>query len=190
MKNLFFISDTHWGHKNIIKYSNRPYADVVEMNEGLITNWNAVVKPADTVWHNGDFAFMQYPDFKNVLRRLNGTIHVILGNHDQMITQNKFDILQGKKIQSIQNYAEVKVAGTMIVLFHYGMRTWNKAHYNSIHLYGHSHGTLPSFGRSVDVGVDCKEVTPEYRPIHLDEILKFMSGKGFEQVDHHGIREE
>jgi len=190
MKNLFFVSDTHFGHSNIIKYSNRPYENVVEMNEALIQNWNALVKPADEVWHNGDVAFMQYPDFKNVLRRLNGTIHIILGNHDQMITQNKFDILKSGKIQSIQHYAEVKIAGTMIVLFHYGMRTWNKAHHGSILLYGHSHGSLPAFGKSVDVGVDNKEITPEYRPIHLDEVLKFMSSRGLEKVDHHGIKDD
>ena len=190
MKNMFFVSDTHWGHKNIIKYSNRPYENVAEMNEALIQNWNALVKPADEVWHLGDFAFMQFPEFKDVLRQLKGNIHFVRGNHDQMISQNKFEILNTGKIKTIQDYAEVKIAGTMLVLFHYGQRVWNKSHYGSIHLYGHSHGSLPPYGLSVDVGVDCKEITPEYRPIHLDEVLKYMKGRETAVVDHHGIREE
>ena len=73
---------------------------------------------------------------------------------------------------------------------HYGMRTWNKAHHGAIHLYGHSHSTLPPYGKSVDVGVDCKEITPQYRPIHLDEILSYMSKRKSEVVDHHGMKVE
>lgn len=190
MSNIFFISDTHFGHDRIRGYSNRPYSSVDEMNHALIKNWNAVVKPKDTVWHLGDFAFMRFPDFKNVLRQLNGTIHFVSGNHDQMIDKKYDEILEQGKIRSIQSYAELKINGKMIVLFHYGMRTWNKAHHGSIHLYGHSHGSLPPHGLSVDVGVDCKEITPEYRPIHLDEVLKYMSGREVSVVDHHGMQEE
>lgn len=187
---LFFISDTHFGHSNIIKYSQRPYENVMEMNAALIKNWNAMVKPNDTIWHLGDFAFMPFPAFKNVLRQLNGNINFVFGNHDKMIDQNYDEILDQGKIRSIQSYAEVKVAGKMIVLFHYGQRVWNKSHHSSIHLYGHSHGSLPPHGLSVDVGVDCKEITPEYRPIHLDEVLKYMAGRQTAVVDHHGMSEE
>lgn len=190
MKNIFFCSDTHFGHSNIIKYSNRPYENVAEMNEALIQNWNALVKPADEVWHLGDFAFMQFDVFKTLLRQLNGNIYFVRGNHDKIIDQNRVEILRQGKIKTIQDYAEVKVAGKMIVLAHYGHRVWNKSHYGSIHLYGHSHGSLPPHGLSVDVGVDCKEITPEYRPIHLDEVLKYMSGRQTSVVDHHGIRGE
>lgn len=160
------------------------------MNAALIKNWNAVVKPKDTVWHLGDFAFMQFDAFKRVLQQLNGSINFIRGNHDKMIDQNKAEILHQGKIKTIQDYAEVKVAGKMIVLAHYGHRVWNKSHHKSIHLYGHSHGSLPPLGLSVDVGVDCKEITPEYRPIHLDEVLKYMSGREVSVVDHHGMQEE
>jgi calcineurin-like phosphoesterase family protein len=186
MSNIWFISDTHWGHANIIKYSNRPYADVQEMNEALIDNWNALVKPEDTVWHLGDFAFMSITEFKSVLRRLNGKINVVLGNHDKLITENRDELLTQGNIVSIQNYAEVQIGKKFLVLFHYGQRVWNKSHHNSIHLYGHSHGSLPPYGRSVDVGVDCKEITPEYRPINLEEIFKYMEKRSKKQVDHHG----
>lgn len=186
----WFISDTHFGHANIIKYSDRPFSDVDDMNEKMVEAWNNLVKPGDNVYHNGDFAFMRYPEFKNLTWRLNGNIHLVLGNHDKMIIQNRNELLRAGKFKTIQYYNELKIAGKMIVLFHYGQRVWNKSHHGSIHLYGHSHGSLPPFGRSVDVGVDCKEITSEYRPIHLDEVLKYMDGRQGEVVDHHGMRDD
>ncbi len=190
MSDTWHISDTHFGHNNIIKYSNRPYSSVDEMNEMMIQEWNKLVKPGDNVYHNGDFAFMPFPKFKNLLMRLNGNIHLVYGNHDKMIREHERELLQQGKIVSIQHYKELKIGGQMIVLFHYGMRVWNKSHHGSILLYGHSHGSLPPYGKSVDVGVDCKEITPEYRPIHLDEVLKYMSKRETPVVDHHGMREE
>jgi calcineurin-like phosphoesterase family protein len=184
--NTWFVSDTHWGHANIIKYSNRPFRDVDEMNELMLQEWNKHVKPGDTVYHMGDVAFMPFPKLKNYLWRMNGDIYVTLGNHDKDIVIHKDDLLRQAKIVSIQHYRELKIAGEFIVLFHYGQRVWNKSHRGSIHLYGHSHGSLPPHGKSVDVGVDSKEITHEYRPVHLDEVLAYMSKRKSEVVDHHG----
>ncbi len=183
---IHFTSDTHWGHKNIIQYSNRPFASVEDMNEALIANWNAVVKYDDTVYHLGDFAFLPYDNLKRIARRLNGTKHFIYGNHDKEINRHESDLLRSGTFASIQNYCEVKHDGQFIVLFHYGQRVWNKSHHGSIHLYGHSHGSLPPHGKSVDVGVDCKEITPEYRPVSFDEVMAYMKNRKFEAVDHHG----
>jgi len=183
---IHFTSDTHWGHNNIIKYSNRPFASVEDMNEALIANWNAVVKYDDTVYHLGDFAFLPYDKLKRIARRLNGTKHFIRGNHDKEIDKNKVDLLNSKTFASIQDYYELKHGGQMVCLFHYGQRVWNKSHHGSIMLYGHSHGSLPPFGKSVDVGVDCKEITPEYRPVSFDEVMAYMKNRTFEAVDHHG----
>jgi calcineurin-like phosphoesterase family protein len=188
MEDIWFVSDPHFGHKNIIQYSNRPFADVDEMNEKMVENWNALVKPGDRVYCNGDVAFMPYDKFRAFIWRLNGNIHLVLGNHDKMISEHKNDLLKQGKFATIQHYNELKVAGETIILFHYGMRTWNKAHRGSILCYGHSHGSLPPFGRSVDVGVDCKEITSDYRPIHLDELLAYMKKREPEIVDHHGKR--
>jgi calcineurin-like phosphoesterase family protein len=195
--NQWFISDTHFGHANIIKYSNRPFLNVDDMNDKMIKEWNKLVKPGDLVYHMGDFAFMPYHTFKGFLWNLNGNIHLMLGNHDKMITEHKDELLKQGKFASIQHYRELKASGKTLILFHYGQRVWNKSHHDSIHLYGHSHGSLPPFGKSVDVGVDCKEIVcaagpqgkkdaSEYRPIHLDEVLDYMDKRKPEVVDHHG----
>jgi calcineurin-like phosphoesterase family protein len=85
----FFTSDTHFGHKNIIKYSNRPFADVSHMNEALIANWNAVVGPLDTVFHLGDVALGPWEDWDKVLTRLNGYKVLVVGNHDRIFKGEK-----------------------------------------------------------------------------------------------------
>lgn len=185
MNNIFFVSDTHFGHANIIKYSQRPFLDVEDMNEKMVEAWNNTVQQGDIVYHLGDVAFMNYYKFTNLWRRLNGQKHIILGNHDKMITSNREDLLKNHKIGSISTYREIYVGDQMFVLFHYGQRVWNKSHHGTIHLYGHSHGSLPPFGKSVDVGVDCKEITSEYRPVHVDEVIKYMAARTGESVDHH-----
>ena len=192
---IHFISDTHWGHTNIIKYSNRPFNSVEEMNEALVKNWNERVQQHDTVYHLGDFAFTQYDALKKTARRLNGTKHLILGNHDKAIIQHREDLISSGTFASIQNYVELKHAGEFFVLFHYGQRVWNKSHHGSIHLYGHSHGSLPPFGKSVDVGVDCKEITgsiksaADYRPVSVDEVIAYMKKRESVVVDHHGQKD-
>jgi len=182
---IHFTSDTHWGHKNIIQYSKRPFSSVEDMNEALIKNWNDRVGQYDTVYHLGDFAFMPYDDLKKTARRLNGIKHLIRGNHDKEIMKNKNDLLASRTFASIQDYYELKHEGAHIILFHYGQRVWNKSHHGSIMLYGHSHGSLPPFGKSVDVGVDCKEITEEYRPVSFDEVISYMKKREFVAVDHH-----
>lgn len=160
---IYFISDTHFGHTNIIRYSNRPFKHTDEMNETIISNWNAIVKPQDIVYHLGDFAFLPEHKAENILRRLNGHKHFILGNHDKNNTK-----LKGWT--SIQHYKEIQIGEDSIVLFHYGMRVWNKSHYGSYMLYGHSHGSLPGNSQSLDVGVDCWNFTP----IDFDQIRERM----------------
>lgn len=153
----------------------------------MMGNWNRIVKNEDVVYHLGDVAFMYWADLTKFMGRLNGNIHLILGNHDKEIRKHKKD--WPGPFTSIQDYKEIKVADIKIVLFHYGQRVWNQSHYGSIHLYGHSHGTLPPHGKSVDVGVDAKWITEEYRPIHLDEVFAFMKNRETVFVDHHGDRE-
>lgn len=83
---VFFTSDTHFCHSRVIAYSDRPFADVAQMNEALVRNWNAVVPKDGIVFHLGDFCF----GTKKVLDQLNGQIHLILGNHDMRECRRDF----------------------------------------------------------------------------------------------------
>lgn len=193
MSKVWFTSDTHWGHANIIKYSKRPYKDVREMNDALIHNWNAVVQPTDVVWHLGDVAFMRVHELKGVLSRLNGMVCFLKGNHDR----SEFDELwkdasswipEPAKFHVFEQCHEIKEQGQLIILCHYGMRVWNRSHRGSWNLYGHSHGSLKPDRLQVDVGVDAPFITgkPEYRPFSFDEIKRYMQKRSIAVHDHHG----
>ena len=80
---IYFITDTHFHHSNIIKYCNRPFKDINEMNETIINNWNSIVKNDDTVYHLGDFCLSSDDEIKNIFNRLNGNKILIRGNHDR-----------------------------------------------------------------------------------------------------------
>ena len=89
MSKIFLTSDTHYGHSKIIEYCKRPFSSVEEMNETLIANWNAVVKPQDHVYHLGDVTMLRgsvhgKEAFQTIqlCQRLNGHKRLILGNHD------------------------------------------------------------------------------------------------------------
>ena len=175
----WFTSDTHFGHANIIRYSGRPFSDVKEMDETLIRNWNDVVGPDDDVFHLGDFAFRNPDAAASYRRRLNGRIHLIWGNHDS-------DQVRNAGIwESSSPYAEINVSSVRLVLLHYGMRVWNKCHHGSIHLFGHSHGSLPGDSGSVDAGVDYPAWN--YSPSRLSTIRRHLRTlPERKSVDHHG----
>lgn len=179
MNNIFFTGDTHFKHGNIIKYCNRPFSSLEEHDETLIQNWNNVVKKEDIVYHLGDFCFR---DFNDYFYRLNGQIHFIEGNHDKETHKHR------DKFASYSKYKEIGVGDQKIVLCHYAFRIWNKSHYGSWNLYGHSHGSLSDdpHARAIDVGVDCHN----YTPIEYEQVKEIMFKKLWQPIDHHGQREE
>lgn len=160
---VFFTSDTHFGHSNIIRYCNRPFNDKFEMDETIINNINSVVSPNDTLYHLGDFSFGPQDEFREKINCNN--IHLIKGNHDKQIQYNLF--------ASVKDMNEYKDKYKTIVLCHYSMRVWNKKHHNSWHLFGHSHGTLEDFDLSFDCGVD----SHDFKPWSIDEIASKMQSK-------------
>jgi calcineurin-like phosphoesterase family protein len=181
MNNIWFIADTHFGHKNIIKYCNRPFSCVEEMDEIMIYNWNSVVKRDDIVFHLGDFIWDGEKDVRKYFSKLSGQIKIIPGSHDKFIrswfsynTYIEYYSKSGYFIRLLSPIHEIqKKKEYFIVMCHYCMRVWNKSHYNSYHLYGHSHGMLESVGKSMDVGVDCNNFTP----VSLEDVLKIMETK-------------
>lgn len=179
----FFTADLHFNHANIIKYCNRPFVTVEEMNTILVSNWNATVPHEDIepsiVYVLGDFCFSKKGlSSKHFLDQLNGSeINLILGNHDD------YDDVKNAGFSNIDKMAEVFINHTRIVMLHYAMKIWNAAHWGAWNLYGHSHGTLldDPHALSMDVGVDANG----YKPISFEEIKTKMSMKEFKPIDHH-----
>lgn len=182
---IWFTADTHFNHDNILAYSRRPFADLAEMTERMIGNWNAVVKPGDQVYHLGDFALSfgkrDAALIDSLLSRLNGQKHLLAGNHD------RDEVTRNKRWQTVRHYHELAVDlggphRQRIVLCHYAMRVWNQSHRGAFMLHGHSHGSLSDIGGKIrDVGVDCCN----YAPISVEEVAAFMASREAVTVDHH-----
>jgi calcineurin-like phosphoesterase family protein len=157
---LYFISDTHFSHTNILNYQQREFSDTYEMNSEMTKRWNATVKPNDTVYHLGDFAFHNKP--KELWDLLNGNKIILKGNHDHRYI---------KKLPFEQDSIKlVKYNGYIFVLCHYPMITWQHKGYKSIHVHGHTHKGLPTDleGRRFNVCVE----NIDYRPISADSIIQ------------------
>lgn len=206
MSNIYFTSDTHYHHKNIVRgtsswnqfqegsshQSTRNFDTLEEHDEELVKSINSLVKENDVIYHCGDWSFGGHEQIKIFRNRLNcKNIHLVFGNHDQHIEsinspyRGCFSSCQYYKELSfkIDSQKSGKYGKTKIILFHYGMRVWNQGHHGSILLYGHSHGTLPSFGKSMDVGID----TNNLYPYHLDEIIDKFKDVPVKFVDHHSL---
>lgn len=192
-KNIWFTSDSHYGHKNIIRFSNRPFTDENHMNEELIKAWNSVVGEEDEVYHLGDVSLTNDETTNKILNRLNGKIYLIKGNHEKSVLNKDYN---RKRFEWIKDYYELKIDNPtadgnkhqMIVLCHYAMRVWNKSHHKSWQLYGHSHDSMEKepWGRSMDVGVDSAfRILGEYRPFSYQEIKNIMDTREHNPVDHH-----
>lgn len=178
---IWFSSDTHYGHGNVIEYAKRPFASVEEMDEAMVERWNKVVKPGDLVYHLGDFALCAPERAVALARRLNGQKFLIFGNHDKRL-RTHIEFL-GTWIWA-RDLTQIKVGNQKITLCHYAMRTWASAHHGAWQLYGHSHGTLlenPS-ARSADVGVDCWN----YAPVAYETLEAKFAERRWDPVDHHG----
>lgn len=184
---IWFTSDTHFNHANIIKYCNRPFSSVGEMNETLIAKWNERVKPNDTLYHIGDVCMGSVDDAPAVLERLNGQKFLVAGNHDKRMRKHESF---AKHFEWIKDYfeLEIKGEGLLISMHHYARLTWNRSHRGAWALSGHSHGTLPEIlpstldkGKQLDVGSDIHN----YAPISYSEVKEIMSHKEFIPVDHH-----
>lgn len=170
---IYYTSDLHLGHKNIIKYENRPFADVEEMNEKLIENWNSVVKPEDTVYHLGDFAIkganMNLDRIVEIYNRLNGDKYMIVGNHDVPYIDKIADKLQHKP----QLLTEIKDGDDYVVLCHYPIEDWDCKHHGAMHVHGHIHGRdiISHIPNRFNAGVDVNN----YKPVTLEELKKGAS---------------
>ena len=166
--NTFFTADNHFGHTNILRFTNRPFSSVEEMDEELIKRWNERIKVNDLVYHLGDFSLLSHKYVNKYFDRLNGKINLVPGGHDKRWIRhaNNFE-----NVTILPALVTIKHNSFPIVLCHYPMLTWDRSHYGSIHFHGHSHGAIPNEGNRMDVGVD----TNDFYPYKLDEIMEIIN---------------
>lgn len=136
--NIWFTSDTHFWHTNIIKYCERPFSSVEEMNEVLIKNWNDRVGKDDIIYHLGDFAFGGSDKWINILEKLNGKKHLIKGNHDPQNVETMYS----KYFESISDQQIISVGKTLVYLNHFPFLCYAGAYHKNPEVYqffGHVH---------------------------------------------------
>lgn len=177
---VFFTSDTHFGHSNIIKYCQRPFNSAEHMDEVLISNWNEVVSPQDIVFHLGDFCFGSDKEWIKILQRLNGTKYLILGNHDLKKIANSNQIKD--YFADINMQMRVVVDKQKMLLNHYPFLCFEGGYQNVWQLFGHVHSSKHSTGldkerlvhlfpTQYDVGVD----NNNYRPVSFSQVSQIIT---------------
>ena len=163
---LFFTADEHYWHRNVLKYENRPFQTIEDMNEALIQNFNELVPKDGTTIHAGDFCLghLKTPEvYKSIINRLSGSHIFIMGSHDRWLNG----------VPNIHEIVEILIDKRFLVISHYCIRSWARSHYNSWHLFGHSHGRLIPIGKSWDIGVD----NNNFYPLSFTQIETIMNNK-------------
>lgn len=172
----YFISDTHLGHSAVIKYDDRPFTTVEEMDEAIIARWNGVVNNGDTVYIVGDLCW-ETSDAPRYLSRLNGKKILITGNHDEKwLTRTD----GAKYFKLITPYLETEINGVKITLCHYPMLEWRNSRKKGSKklgylIHGHTHARKGDFFKplfliphALNAGADVNGLTPAT----FDELVK------------------
>lgn len=148
---IYFTADQHFGHANVIKLCNRPFDNVQEMDNAIISYWNETVKRNDTIYVLGDFAWKRGQEYA---KKLNGNKIFLIGDHDKQMTGERLMI--------------VKLQDVWFTLCHWPLYSWNKQYYGAINLHGHNHNNpIEPKKNRINVGVDVWN----FRPVSIDEIL-------------------
>lgn len=183
MVQIFFTSDTHYSHRLMAQV--RGFKTVEEMDEKLISNWNEDASDEDVIFHLGDLSMSGSTRTCEILDRLRGRKHLVLGNHDKKLSGSVRD-----RFEWVGHYLELKPGRfnnedhPPIILSHFPMLIWDKRHYGAWHLHGHCHGSLTEseWDKRLDVGVD----PHRFWLVSLAHIRARMDAKGFRPLDHHG----
>ena len=181
MGKSYFISDYHIGHANVMRFDERPFDNLDDMEKKLIEKWNNKVTNEDTVYCLGDMFWCDDKKAHEILKALKGKKILIPGNHTKGIKDAK----NRKMFEHISDYIEEHIDGKQIIMSHYPIFSWKGMRYGSIHLYGHLHNTeeqrmyeqhiknLRSQNINCDAyNVGCSMPYMNYEPQDLDTILE------------------
>lgn len=182
---IYFTSDTHFGHSNIIKHCDRPFSNVHIMDQVIFDNINEVVGQDDTLYVLGDFNFRGKKPLDYRVRINCQNIHLIFGNHDKRTDYFVSDLVTDMNgFNSIQDVKEIIYCNQRIYLSHYPHRSWPASHKGSWMLYGHVHSRLNdedkvSNRKTLDVGVDntVNYNKPFGQPWSFKELQKLFNNK-------------
>ena len=188
---IYFTSDMHFGHANVIKYCARPFASVEEMNEIIVRNWNEVVQPEDTVYCLGDIS-MGFTVVEAYSHRLNGNKILVPGNHDFCHSYHKKSRKPENQKEWLEKYARLgwTVLPEQTTLDIPGVATVNMCHHPYVLIgpgddkyenwrpkddgrwliCGHVHEKWKVVGKMINVGVD----QWGFKPISIDEIARII----------------
>jgi calcineurin-like phosphoesterase family protein len=200
-RKVWIISDTHYGHKNICRgvtawrlpdgsipiSQTRDFKTIEQMNESIVNNINSVVGQDDVLIHLGDWSFGGFENVKIFRDRIVcQEIHLILGNHDHHIENNRGDCQE--LFASVNHYTKLMYKFGTFVLIHYPMASWDGLNKGHAHLHGHVH--LPTNlrfgkGKKMDVGIDGN---PNFGVYDMDDIIRMMNKREIMSdmlFDHH-----
>ena len=190
----YYISDLHFGHQNVIRFDSRPFADVAQMAEALIENWNQRVTDEDTVYVLGDAFWKNEEGSVQIIQRLNGHKHLIRGNHDRIRSH------LAAYWESIEDYAEIIDSGKLVILSHYPIPFYKNQRYGAAMLYGHVHNSqewqlLEKWKREQwSLGIPCRLINVgcmmkymNYTPRTLSELLVANPTPKFGQTQTSGM---
>lgn len=187
---VWFVADLHISHKNILKhcekraeYGGFSIDDVFSHDKWIIDKWNNTISKKDTVYIIGDFIISSRDVAVRVLNHLNGDKHLILGNHDKACAKliNYFEsISQMKEVTFKQSNFDFLEEDFSVFMCHYHMINWNRKHYGTVQLCGHSHGRLDEYNLKspdlrVDVGIDGQ--LANYEIVSLEKVYNFFKEK-------------
>lgn len=190
---LYFTADLHLGHANIIKYCNRPYITLKQMDQDIINGLKKVSNTDSILFIIGDVVFsgIDHDTLTEFAKCLNGfqRVYMLRGNHDPSNMRNKLERYANRNHGNITKFTpkvswledsiiEIFVEDdemeqdARMILCHYPLLSWNASYHGSWHLFGHVHGVLqhPSFN-ALDVGVDCHG----YRPISYSKVKEIIT---------------
>jgi len=162
----FITSDEHYGHLRIISLAKRPFTTLEQMRDCIIENHNKKVPKDGFTIHVGDmfWSSIGLDGAFTILEALNGIHGFLFGNHDELIASSR--VLQ----EQFEFVIGSNMAGGSAIIFlsqkkpltlnHFSQRTWHKSHVGGLHVFGHSHNSLKTLGKSFDIGVDGNNFYP------------------------------
>lgn len=181
---IYYIGDMHLGHENVIKYDNRPFATIEEMDATLIDNWNRVVTEEDHVYILGDFCYRSSNEVTHYLKQLKGHKHLIAGNHDLKIIEDKNACAY---FESIEKLGYVKDGTTDVVMCHYPIAEWNgkqRTKNKVFHVYSHIHNQkdeIYDFMKNQNGALNAGCMINNYTPVTLNQLKE--NNENYVQID-------